>query len=832
MNGEPKVTIEGKVRVRDSKRWKPRYCIVTKASPVANSLQVHLHKELKGTSNTSQTTNASSEAGNRTLSKSGRTTVTLDNFLGVQSGFPLDKESFTLAIFCQDSCVVLALDSRETLALWEARLRLSMPEVCHFDAQLVKVPPCGKAQLGPCRLHIQDHQFSITILTAQGPQVVHSWKIQELRRFGKLDENLYGFEGGSRSGKGEGAHVLMLEDVCGLEGTFQVASHGLLNRQKKSVYNALMADLVSLRERMTSINSLNSASSTTLAASAASSVYGGDSTLRRQTRTCHCNCGNSGGSPNVATTKTDQVVNNGGPGTTGGGIDGNASSATSTSDHDGLGSATSAASPLSTTSSLTAASVDAAGSSANPQLQHGRHPSTASQDTTDSLLALESQASTTKHCDRSSLCSESSGTGSCNGSVGVRSDESSDYDVPKHVAGGATVEHGSQVTALPGTSPGTAALGSSPSSCYDQPKNLTSVTSALKCPCQPYRSATTCSGEHPDSLLNYDIPAQLMSASNPPCSDYDTPKAVADALWNQVTGSSSHVNHGAVTVSYNNGAMNNCHFGPIMEYETIKAITQGSPIPGSTGSGTAVFAHTGFASLLQGQGNLGQGFNAVSLNPQTQKDRLLQNGSPSSVLAGITDAKTRLLFSQRQEHPSGRSPSRMDAQTRQETRALRLQNPEKSFFDAVNRCSLASSHANLNNQLPASQTFAISQFAKQKLDLKGTGDSGDSKQSFTKAFNNMATTANRQLPPMTLNHAPQLLANRRLLAEPAPVGALSNNGLAGTCGDQAIDYVNAQFVDLHLQYPLLEDTHLQNGTGNAKQGLQAGPSVPPAPSLV
>lgn len=44
-------------------------------------------------------------------------------------------------------------------------------QVCHFDAQLVKVPPCGKAQLGPCRLHIQDHQFSITILTAQGPQV-------------------------------------------------------------------------------------------------------------------------------------------------------------------------------------------------------------------------------------------------------------------------------------------------------------------------------------------------------------------------------------------------------------------------------------------------------------------------------------------------------------------------------------------------------------------------------------------------------------------------------------------------------------------------------------
>ncbi|OQR67774.1 hypothetical protein BIW11_13320, partial [Tropilaelaps mercedesae] len=125
MSGEPKVTIEGRVRVRDNKRWKPRYCIVTKASPVANSLQVHLHKEQKGGSNGAPPAN-SGQDGKRTLSKSGRTTVALDNFLGVQSGFPLDKESFTLAIFCQDSCVVLALDNRETLALWEARLRLSM----------------------------------------------------------------------------------------------------------------------------------------------------------------------------------------------------------------------------------------------------------------------------------------------------------------------------------------------------------------------------------------------------------------------------------------------------------------------------------------------------------------------------------------------------------------------------------------------------------------------------------------------------------------------------------------------------------------------------------
>ncbi|XP_018495688.1 protein Dok-7 [Galendromus occidentalis] len=430
---ELKITIEGSVRVRENKRWKSRYCSVTKASPVANSLQIHLSKEQK---------NGQTNVDRRSTAKG--TTICLENFLGVQSGFLLDKEPHTLAIFCQDTCVVLAMENRETAALWEARLRLSMPEVCHFDAQLVKVPAGGKGALGPCRIHIQDHQFCITHQTAHGPQVLHSWKIQELRRYGKLEENLYGFEGGSRSGKGEGAHVLMLDDVAGLEATFHVASQGFLNRQKKSVYNALMADLVGLRERFTSANST---SSSTLAGSV-SSLYGG-STLRRK-HNCQCQC-------------ADAV------------------SLKPPSEYDPSGSTTPA-----------------------PQ------PAALPQDVADTA-AETSAASSAKLCDRSSLCSESSGTGSCGGSVGLRSDESSDYDVPKNMSS-SLVE---------------------PSSCYDQPKNLQAVVNALRCPCQP---------QTVEPLLDYDVPAQI-------CSNYDTPKTFSESLRPQAFR------------------------GPMLEYDTIKAIT-------------------------------------------------------------------------------------------------------------------------------------------------------------------------------------------------------------------------------------------------------------------
>lgn len=94
--------------------------------------------------------------------------------------------------------------------------------------------------------------------------------------------------------------------------------------------------------------------------------------------------------------------------------------------------------------------------------------------------------------------------------MGIRSDESSDYDVPKNMA--TLVE---------------------PTSCYDQPKNIQAVVSALRCPCQPQAG---------EPSLDYDVPAQL-------CSNYDTPKTLTESLRPQA------------------------FCGPMLEYDTIKAIT-------------------------------------------------------------------------------------------------------------------------------------------------------------------------------------------------------------------------------------------------------------------
>lgn len=53
--------------------------------------------------------------------KQGQTkaSLSLQHFLGAETGFTLDKESNTVAIICQDVIVVLAFDTRERLIQWQ-----------------------------------------------------------------------------------------------------------------------------------------------------------------------------------------------------------------------------------------------------------------------------------------------------------------------------------------------------------------------------------------------------------------------------------------------------------------------------------------------------------------------------------------------------------------------------------------------------------------------------------------------------------------------------------------------------------------------------------------
>jgi hypothetical protein len=56
------------------------------------------------------------------------------------------------------------------------------------------------------------------------------------RRYGGLENGRFCFEGGSRCGKGEGVHVLRLDDPEDLQLAFDAAAKGKLESKRKSVY--------------------------------------------------------------------------------------------------------------------------------------------------------------------------------------------------------------------------------------------------------------------------------------------------------------------------------------------------------------------------------------------------------------------------------------------------------------------------------------------------------------------------------------------------------------------------------------------------------------------
>ena len=57
------------------------------------------------------------------------------------------------------------------------------------------------------------------------PKIVHSWNLNDLRRFGSLENGRFCFEGGSRCGKGEGVHILRMDDPQDLQRAFEVSEN-------------------------------------------------------------------------------------------------------------------------------------------------------------------------------------------------------------------------------------------------------------------------------------------------------------------------------------------------------------------------------------------------------------------------------------------------------------------------------------------------------------------------------------------------------------------------------------------------------------------------------
>ncbi|XP_024086265.1 uncharacterized protein LOC106668392 [Cimex lectularius] len=223
--GDPDQTIlTGYLKFRDYKRWKPRYGVVTKLSPAADCLHLQLYRDSKDRYKQGQT----------------KASLSLQHFLGVETGFTLDKESNTIAILCQDVTVVLAFDTRERLIQWQVKIANNLGEDQQFLVQISSAPSKAKIAPGPARLHVQEHRFCMTL--GVPPRLIGIWEISKLRRYGVVEAR-FCFEGGSRCGKGEGLYVMITDQGEEITRTLQAASEGkLASRRRPASRNMSVMD--------------------------------------------------------------------------------------------------------------------------------------------------------------------------------------------------------------------------------------------------------------------------------------------------------------------------------------------------------------------------------------------------------------------------------------------------------------------------------------------------------------------------------------------------------------------------------------------------------------
>uniref|UniRef100_A0A4Y0BIY0 Uncharacterized protein n=1 Tax=Anopheles funestus TaxID=62324 RepID=A0A4Y0BIY0_ANOFN len=214
--------VSGWLKFRDNKKWKIRWGVVTKLSPAADCLHLQLYRDSKDRYKNGQT----------------KASLSLQHFLGVESGFTLDKESNTIAIICQDVIVVLAFDTRERLIQWQVKISNNLGDDLQYLVLVSSAPPKAKLSTGPARMHIQDHRFCLT--TGVPPRLTGLWQIEHLRRYGVVD-NRFCFEGGSSCGKGEGLYVFVTDLGEEITHTFKLASQGKLASKKRATARKIAA---------------------------------------------------------------------------------------------------------------------------------------------------------------------------------------------------------------------------------------------------------------------------------------------------------------------------------------------------------------------------------------------------------------------------------------------------------------------------------------------------------------------------------------------------------------------------------------------------------------
>ncbi|XP_055756547.1 protein Dok-7-like isoform X1 [Salvelinus fontinalis] len=180
------VVVEGYVKFRDGKKWKTRWVVLRKPSPVADCLVLLVYKD-----------KSDKAQGHRE-----KGSITLEDICGLETGLSYEGVNYTLAILCLSQVAVLGFDGKEALLAWDIRIRYSLGEVHRFS---VGILPGTKLESGSAILHLCNNL--LVLARDIPPVIIGQWNLPDLRRYGPVP-NGFVFEGGTRCGYWAGVFFL------------------------------------------------------------------------------------------------------------------------------------------------------------------------------------------------------------------------------------------------------------------------------------------------------------------------------------------------------------------------------------------------------------------------------------------------------------------------------------------------------------------------------------------------------------------------------------------------------------------------------------------------
>ncbi|XP_007241268.3 protein Dok-7 isoform X1 [Astyanax mexicanus] len=198
------VVVEGQVRLREGKKWKSRWVLLRKPSPVADCLSLLVYKD-------------------RSERNRGRerSQATLGDICGLEALQGFEGMCYSLTILCLNQSVTLGFDSKENLLAWDTRISYSLGEVHRFN---VNVQPGTKLESGPAVLHLCNNLLVIT--RDAHPSILGQWRLSDLRRYGAVP-NGFVFEGGTRCGYWTGVFFLACTEGEQISFLFDCIARGI-----------------------------------------------------------------------------------------------------------------------------------------------------------------------------------------------------------------------------------------------------------------------------------------------------------------------------------------------------------------------------------------------------------------------------------------------------------------------------------------------------------------------------------------------------------------------------------------------------------------------------